>query len=266
MEARIWLVMPTYNEADNIDGILRATHAELSQLTPGDFRILVVDDSSPDGTGELAEAVARELGEIEVLHRPGKSGLGHAYLAGFDRALAGGAELVFEMDSDFSHDPRYLGDLLRAAEGADLVLGSRYVDGGGVRDWGLVRRIVSRGGGTYARLILGVGVQDLTGGFKCIRRQVLERIELDTIQAEGYVFQIEVTYRALLAGFRVKEVPIVFRDRTIGTSKMSTRIALEAMWSVPRLRRNAAAAIARGDAGPTLEAPSEAPSQPLNRA
>src|SRR5207248_6652991 len=143
--------------------------------------------------------------------------------AGFARALAGGAELVFEMDSDFSHDPRYLGELLEAAADADLVLGSRYVDGGGVRDWGLMRRIVSRGGGLYARLILGVGIQDLTGGFKCIRREVLEQIDLPSIQAEGYVFQIEVTYRALLAGFTVQEIPIVFRDRTDGASKMSTR-------------------------------------------
>jgi dolichol-phosphate mannosyltransferase len=261
MQARVWLVMPTYNEAANIAGILHATHAELGRLAPGEFRILVVDDSSPDGTGELAEGVARELGDIEVLHRPGKSGLGHAYLAGFGRALEGGAELVIEMDSDFSHDPRYLGELLEGAEDADLVLGSRYVDGGGVRDWGLLRRVISRGGGTYARVILGVAVQDLTGGFKCIRREVLERIELETIQAEGYVFQIEVTYRALLAGFRVREVPIVFRDRTAGTSKMSTRIAVEAMWSVPRLRRSAAAAIARAGA-PALDAPS----QPVNRA
>jgi len=261
MQARVWLVMPTYNEAANIAGILHATHAELGRLAPDEFRILVVDDSSPDGTGELAEGVARELGDIEVLHRPGKSGLGHAYLAGFGRALTGGAELVIEMDSDFSHDPRYLGELLEAAEDADLVLGSRYVDGGGVRDWGLLRRVISRGGGTYARVILGVAVQDLTGGFKCIRREVLERIELETIQAEGYVFQIEVTYRALLAGFRVREVPIVFRDRTEGMSKMSTRIAVEAMWSVPRLRRSAAAAIARAGA-PALSAPS----QPVNRA
>ena len=168
---------------------------------------------------------------------------------------------MIEMDSDFSHDPRYLADLLRAAEDADLVLGSRYVDGGGVRDWGLLRRVISRGGGIYARVLLGVGVQDLTGGFKCIRREVLEAIELDTIEAEGYVFQIEVTYRALLAGFRVREVPIVFRDRTSGTSKMSTRIALEAMWSVPRLRRNAAAAIARAGARPL-----DAPPEPLNQA
>jgi dolichol-phosphate mannosyltransferase len=245
MPARIWVVMPTYNEAANIDGILRATAAELEQLAPGDYRILVVDDSSPDETGALAEAVGRELGTIEVLHRPGKSGLGHAYLAGFAHALAAGADRVIEMDSDFSHDPRHLEDLLEASQEADLVLGSRYVDGGGIQDWGLLRRVISRGGGLYARLILGVDVQDLTGGFKCIHRQVLEHIDLDSIRAEGYVFQIEVTYRALLAGYRVKEIPIVFRDRTHGASKMSTRIALEAMLAVPRLRRSAAAAVDR---------------------
>jgi dolichol-phosphate mannosyltransferase len=237
--------MPTYNEAANIDGILRATAAQLARLVPADHRILVVDDSSPDRTGALAEAVAEELGSIEVLHRPGKSGLGQAYVAGFAHALGGGAELVIEMDSDFSHDPRYLEDLLEASQEADLVLGSRYVDGGGIQDWGLLRRVISRGGGLYARLILGVGVQDLTGGFKCIRREVLEHIDLDSIRAEGYVFQIEVTYRALLAGYRVKEIPIVFRDRTSGASKMSARIALEAMLAVPRLRRTASAAVDR---------------------
>jgi dolichol-phosphate mannosyltransferase len=182
---------------------------------------------------------------VEVLHRRSKDGLGQAYLAGFARALDGGAELIMEMDADFSHDPRHIGDLLAAAADADLVLGSRYVPGGGVRDWGLLRRLISRGGGLYARLILHVGVRDLTGGFKCIRREVLEAVELESVRAEGYVFQIEVTYRALLAGFTVREVPIVFRDRTAGTSKMSTRIAVEAMWLVPRLRRSARIAIQR---------------------
>jgi dolichol-phosphate mannosyltransferase len=245
MPARIWVVIPTYNEAETIDPIVRATDAELERLVPGEHRILVVDDGSPDGTGELAEALAEELGTVEVLHRAHKSGLGHAYLAGFARALDGGAELVFEMDADFSHDPRYLGDLLAAAEGADLVLGSRYVAGGGVRDWGLARRLISRGGGLYARTILRLRVQDLTGGFKCIRREVLEAIDLPSIRAEGYVFQIEVTYRAILAGFRVREVPIVFKDRTAGSSKMSPRIAVEAMLKVPGLRRTAPAALAR---------------------
>jgi dolichol-phosphate mannosyltransferase len=245
MAARTWIVMPTYNEATNIDPIVRATTAELQRLTPGDHRILVVDDRSPDGTGEIADALARELGTIEVLHRTQKTGLGHAYLAGFAHALANGAELICEMDADFSHDPRYLADLLGAAEHADLVLGSRYVAGGGVRDWGLLRRIVSRGGGVYARAILGVDVHDLTGGFKCIRREVLEAIDLASVRAEGYVFQIEVTYRAVLAGFRVKEIPIVFHDRQHGASKMSARIAFEAMWLVPRLRWTVPEALAR---------------------
>jgi dolichol-phosphate mannosyltransferase len=245
MAARTWVVMPTYNEAMNVEAIVRAASAELERHIPGDHRILIVDDGSPDGTGAIADRLAEELGDVEVLHRTQKTGLGHAYLAGFAHALVGGAELVCEMDADFSHDPRYLPDLLGAAADADLVLGSRYVDGGGVRNWGMLRRIVSRGGGLYARTILGVDIHDLTGGFKCIRREVLEAIDLESIRAEGYVFQIEITYRALLAGFRVREVPITFRDRTAGTSKMSARIAAEAIWLVPRLRRSAAAAVGR---------------------
>ncbi len=243
MPTPIWVVMPTYNEAANVEAIVRAVAGELGRLAPGAHRILIVDDGSPDGTGAIADGLAREFEVVEVLHRQSKTGLGHAYLAGFARALDGGAELVLEMDADFSHDPQYLGDLLAAAETADLVLGSRYVPGGGVRDWGLLRRLISRGGGWYARMILRVSVRDLTGGFKCIRREVLEAIDLGSVRAEGYVFQIEVTYRALLAGFQVREVPIVFRDRTAGSSKMSTRIALEAMWLVPRMRRNARLAL-----------------------
>jgi dolichol-phosphate mannosyltransferase len=245
MRAPVWVVIPTFNEAANIEQIVRVTARELQRVVSGEHRILVVDDSSPDGTGAIADALARELETVEVLHRPAKTGLGHAYLAGFARALDGGAELVIEMDADFSHDPGYLGDLLEAAKDADLVLGSRYVAGGGVSNWGLLRRLVSRGGGVYARVLLRVNVRDLTGGFKCIRRQVLEAIDLGSVRAEGYVFQIEVTYRALLAGFRVREVPIVFRDRAAGSSKMSARIALEAMWLVPRLRRSARAAVER---------------------
>jgi dolichol-phosphate mannosyltransferase len=245
MTAAVWLIMPTYNEAANLDGIVRATAAELERAVPGDHRILVVDDNSPDGTGEIADSLAMELPSVEVLHRPGKAGLGQAYLAGFALALEAGARMVIEMDADFSHDQRYLPELIAAAGEADLVLGSRYVAGGGVRDWGLVRRLVSRGGGLYARLILGIHVHDLTGGFKCIRREVLEAIDLPSVQAEGYVFQIEVTYRAVLAGFRVREVPIVFSDRTAGQSKMSSRIAIEAMWRVPTLKRGAKAALAR---------------------
>jgi dolichol-phosphate mannosyltransferase len=244
MQARVWIVVPTYNEAMNIDRIVRATCSELDRLVPGEYRILVVDDQSPDGTGEIADRLATELGTVDVLHRSEKTGLGHAYLAGFAYALDRGAELIFEMDADFSHDPRYLGELLEASKEADLVLGSRYVEGGGVRDWGIVRRVISRGGGLYARTILGVKIKDLTGGFKCIRREVLNAIDLPTVRAEGYVFQIEVTYRAILAGFRVREIPIVFHDRDAGSSKMSARIALEAMWLVPRLRRTVPAILA----------------------
>jgi dolichol-phosphate mannosyltransferase len=245
MSAGIWVVIPTYNEAENVEPIVRATARELESLVPGNYRILVVDDNSPDGTGEIADSLARQMPGVEVLHRQGKTGLGQAYLAGFARALDGGAEFVFEMDADFSHHPTYIAHLLKATENADLVLGSRYVRGGTVENWGMTRRAISYGGGVYARAVLGVGVHDLTGGFKCIRREVLEAIEPQSIRAEGYVFQIEVTYRAVLAGFRVREVPIIFRDREAGTSKMSARIAFEAMWLVPRLRWSAAAAIRR---------------------
>jgi len=249
MDPTVWLIIPTYNEASNLERIVRASLPELERAAPGVHRILVVDDNSPDGTGAIADALAAELATLEVLHRPGKSGLGQAYLAGFARALDGGAERVIEMDADFSHDPRYLPALIGASAHADLVLGSRYIAGGGVRDWGVLRQLISRGGGIYARLILGIHVRDLTGGFKCIRREVLEAIDLPSVRAEGYVFQIEVTYRAVLAGFTVREVPIVFADRTAGKSKMSSRIALEAMLMVPTLKRSAADAIARTRAG-----------------
>jgi dolichol-phosphate mannosyltransferase len=228
-----WLILPTYNEAENIEPLVRAARA---QLRAGD-RILVVDDNSPDGTGQIADRLAGESVGLEVLHRPGKQGLGRAYLAGFRHALDGGAELVLEMDSDFSHDPADLPRLIAAAQDADLVLGSRYVSGGSVSDWGLVRRLVSRGGSWYARRVLGVGVRDLTGGFKCFRRSVLESLDLESVHADGYGFQIELTYRAIKAGFNVVEVPIVFRDRRVGQSKMNARIALEAIWKVPALRR-----------------------------
>jgi dolichol-phosphate mannosyltransferase len=236
LDPQVCVVIPTYNEAPNLEPIVRAVVAELDSSIRGQYRILVVDDRSPDGTGAIADRLACELAAVEVLHRAAKSGLGHAYLAGFERALGGGAQLVIQMDADFSHDPKYLGDLLAAAEEADVVLGSRYVAGGGVWDWSLPRRLISRGGCRYARTILGVDVRDLTGGFKCFRRQVLEEIGLNSLSAEGYVFQTEVTYRALLAGFRVREIPIIFRDRTAGDSKMSARIAAEAMWLIPRLR------------------------------
>jgi dolichol-phosphate mannosyltransferase len=230
-----WLVLPTYNEAENVERIVRAALPELASATP-DHHILIVDDGSPDGTGQIADRLAAELEPVEVLHRTAKEGLGRAYLAGFQRALDSGADLVLEMDADFSHDPRDLPRLIAAAADADLVLGSRYVSGGGVTDWGVFRRALSRGGSWYARMVLRVPVRDLTGGFKCFRRETLEGIDYLNTHAGGYGFQIELTYRTIKAGFRVKEVPIVFRDRAEGTSKMTARIAVEAVWKVPALR------------------------------
>ena len=227
-----WLVLPTYNEAENVEPFVEAARAKL----PASAQVLIVDDSSPDGTGEIAERLAARHENVDVLHRRNKEGLGPAYIAGFRRALAAGAGLVLEMDSDFSHDPAYLPRLLDAAQNADVVLGSRYVPGGGVSDWGPLRKAISRGGSAYARLVLGVGVKDLTGGFKCFRREVLEAIDLDSIQARGYAFQVEMTYRAIKRGFRVVEVPIVFRDRRAGSSKMDRSIVAEAVWRVPLLR------------------------------
>ena len=209
----------------------------LQTLGDKGVRVLVIDDNSPDGTGELADRLATELDYVDVLHRERKEGLGPAYLAGFRQALAAGAELVLEMDCDFSHDPADVPRLIAAVEaGADLALGSRYVEGGAVRNWGLLRRIVSAGGSFYARVLLGTSVRDLTGGFKCYRRAVLETIDLDAIASRGYAFQIETTYRALRAGFRVVEVPITFADREVGGSKMSKAIVVEAIWKVPLLR------------------------------
>jgi dolichol-phosphate mannosyltransferase len=236
MDAATWVIIPTYNEAVNLERIVAATRGELDRVAAGDYRILVVDDGSPDGTGSIADSLAVRCAAVSVLHRDRKAGLGAAYLAGFEHALAAGARRVIEMDADFSHDPRYLPALLEASADADVVLGSRYVAGGGVRDWSLARKLISRGGGLYARAVLGVKVNDLTGGFKCIRREVLEAIDLPSVRAEGYVFQIEVTYRAILAGFTVREIPIVFADRTAGKSKMSRAIVLEAVWKVPALR------------------------------
>ncbi len=224
--------LPTYDERENLEPMLRA----LGEVLGPDDRVLVIDDNSPDGTGELADSLAAELEAVEVLHRPRKEGLGPAYLAGFRRALELGAELVVEIDCDFSHDPADVPRLLDAAKGADLVLGSRYVPGGGVENWGAVRRAISAGGSLYARLLLGVPVRDLTGGFKCFRRVVLETIDLDAIGSRGYAFQIETTYRALRHGFRVREIPIRFVDRKSGGSKMSRSIVLEAIWKVPLLR------------------------------
>jgi dolichol-phosphate mannosyltransferase len=230
-----WLILPTYNEAENIEALVRAAHAQLE--TRGvEHTILVVDDGSPDGTGIIAERVAQELAPVRVLNRPGKQGLGRAYVAGFAIALEAGAELVLEMDSDFSHDPADLPRLIAASEAADLVLGSRYVPGGGITEWGPLRRLLSRGGSAYARILLGVPVRDLTGGFKCFHRRVLEAIDLEHVHADGYGFQIELTYKAVKAGFTVAEVPILFRERRVGSSKMNARIALEAVWKVPLLR------------------------------
>jgi dolichol-phosphate mannosyltransferase len=231
----VWLILPTYNEAGNIEAVVRAVRDKL----PRERRVLVVDDSSPDGTGEIADRLAAEHDDVEVLHRPRKEGLGPAYIAGFRRALAENAELVLEMDSDFSHDPAYLPRLLDAARSADLVIGSRYVPGGGVTEWGPLRRAISRGGSAYSRLVLGLEIRDLTGGFKCFRRPVLEAVDLDAVRARGYAFQVEMTYRAIQAGFRVVEVPIVFRERRIGASKMTRGIVAEAIWRVPALRLTA---------------------------
>ncbi len=237
MSGEPWLILPTYNEAENIEAIVAASGAVLDRAARSGFRVLVVDDGSPDGTGEIAEQMATEHAWLEVLHRAEKNGIGPAYLAGFRHALEAGAGYVMEMDSDFSHDPADLARLLQAIySGADLALGSRYVPGGGVEDWSLLRRFVSEGGSTYARWVLGLSVRDLTGGFKCFRREVLEAIHFDSVRSRGYAFQVELTYRAVRAGFRVVEVPIIFRDRERGQSKMSWRIAAEAMWLVPGLR------------------------------
>jgi dolichol-phosphate mannosyltransferase len=229
------ICLPTYNEQENLESMVRALRA----LPLDDLHVLVVDDNSPDGTGAIADRLAAEDDNVHVLHRPRKEGLGPAYLDGFRRALELGGDLVFEMDCDFSHDPADVPRLAAAAAYADLVLGSRYVRGGEVGNWGPLRRFVSRGGSLYAQILLQLGVRDLTGGFKCYRRAVLERIDLDVITSLGYAFQIETTYRALRAGFRVVEVPIRFVDRQVGHSKMSKAIFLEAVWKVPLLRARA---------------------------
>ncbi len=228
---RACVCLPTYDERENLEPMLRA----LADVLGPDDRVLVIDDNSPDGTGELADRLAAELPFVDVLHRERKEGLGPAYLAGFRHALAAGAELVVELDCDFSHDPADVPRLIAAAVDADVVLGSRYVPGGKVRDWGLLRRAISRAASLYTQLLL-MPVKDATGGFKCFRREVLERIDLDAINARGYMFQIETTYRARRAGFRVVEIPITFVDRRVGGSKMSRGIVLEAIWKVPALR------------------------------
>jgi dolichol-phosphate mannosyltransferase len=232
----VWVVLPTYNESENITAMLDAL-TDVFRDAGIDGHILVVDDDSPDGTGRIADERADSDPRVHVLHRAVKSGLGPAYRAGFRVALDAGAGLIVQMDCDFSHDPAAVPALVAAADAADLVLGSRYASGGGTRDWGLARRIISRGGCLYAKTILGVPVNDLTGGFKCFRRVVLEAIPLEDVDAAGYGFQIEMTYRTLLLGFRVVEIPITFTDRRYGTSKMSGAIVWEAAALVPRLRR-----------------------------
>ncbi len=228
---RACVVLPTYDERDNLPAIVPAILAAAPEV-----EVLVVDDDSPDGTGVVADDLAARDGRVRVLHRARKEGLGRAYLAGFEIALRAGYGRILEMDADFSHDPARLPALLSASRNADLVLGSRYVPGGGTANWGLRRRLLSRGGSVYAKLILGVPIRDLTGGFKCFRREVLERIDLPSVTSTGYAFQIELTYRALRAGFRVVEVPILFADRRVGQSKMSRAIVAEALWKVWAIR------------------------------
>jgi dolichol-phosphate mannosyltransferase len=233
--AGTWLILPTYNEAENVEAVVRASLAQLGKAG-GPHTVLIVDDNSPDGTGQIADRLAEELDRLRVLHRPGKQGLGRAYLDGFALALENGADLVMEMDADFSHDPADIPRLIAASGAADLVLGSRYVPGGGVLNWGFTRRALSWGGSAYARILLGLPVRDLTGGFKCFNARVLRGLDLSGVHADGYGFQIELTYRAVKAGFTVAEVPILFRERRVGQSKMTARIALEAVWKVPALR------------------------------
>jgi dolichol-phosphate mannosyltransferase len=231
---RAVICLPTYNERENVEPMVRALG---EQLDTARDRVLVIDDSSPDGTGAIADELAASLSWVDVLHRPAKEGLGPAYIAGFHRALEAGADLVLEVDCDFSHDPKDVPRLIAACEGgADLVLGSRWVKGGGTVNWGVGRTLISRWGSLYARTILGVGIRDLTGGFKCFRREALEGIDIDAIVAKGYGFQIETTYRVIRAGFRVREIPITFVDRRVGESKMDGSIVVEAMLQVPALR------------------------------
>jgi dolichol-phosphate mannosyltransferase len=243
--AEVLVIVPTYNERDNLPEIVAAVHEHLPQAD-----LLVVDDNSPDGTGALADELAARDKKLHVLHRAGKQGLGTAYVAGFkwalDRRSGRDYQFLFEMDCDFSHDPKYLPLMLaRARDGADLVLGSRYVDGGGTVNWGPMRKMISRGGSLYARTILGIGVRDVTGGFKCFRRATLEKLDLDTVSAQGYGFQIEMTYRTIKHGMRVEEIPIVFVDRRVGQSKMSKKIFLEALTLVWKLRLAGTGSVAR---------------------
>lgn len=232
MNEKSLIVIPTYNERDNLSLLTKSIFESLPET-----HLLIVDDGSPDGTGELADELSHEDQRIHVIHRPGKLGLGTAYVTGFKYGLARDYKYFFEMDADFSHDPTVLPRMLeRAKSGIDLVIGSRYVSGGGTVNWGVGRKILSRGGSLYAKTVLGLGVKDLTGGFKCFRRRVLEMLDLDSVRSEGYSFQIEMTYRVIKSGFNVEEIPIIFADRRVGQSKMSKAIFLEAIWMVWRLR------------------------------
>lgn len=225
------IIIPTYNELENLRPLLQ----EIFLYAP-DSDVLIVDDNSPDGTGKLADEIHNENRHVHVLHRAGKLGLGTAYIAGFKYAVAHDYDAAFEMDADFSHDPRYLPDFLKAIEHADLVIGSRYIQGGGTPNWSFLRRFISGGGNIFARFMLGIPVHDCTAGFRCYRRQVLESIDLDTIQSQGYAFQVEMAYRVMQQGFKIVETPIVFMDRRIGKSKMSRKIVIEAFIYVLRAR------------------------------
>ncbi|MCZ4496012.1 MAG: glycosyl transferase family 2 [Thermoleophilia bacterium] len=231
----LWICLPTYNELENLERMIRAL-AEERAAHDLDMTVLVIDDGSPDGTGAIADRLAEELDWVRVLHRTSKDGLGRAYLAGFEVALAGGAELIMEMDCDFSHDPKDVHRLVAATADADLVIGSRNVPGGGVKGWPWYRQLISKGGSWYARTILGLQLRDMTAGFKVFRRHVLEQLDLAGIEASGYMFQVELKYRTVRAGFRVREVPVTFIDREYGESKMTSSIVLEAMWRVWRLK------------------------------
>src|SRR5436190_15708394 len=225
------IIIPTYNEIENLRPLLDAIFSYVPETD-----VLIVDDNSPDGTGKLADEICEQNAHVHVMHRAGKLGLGTAYIAGFKYAVERGYDAAFEMDADFSHDPRYLPDFLKAIEHADLVIGSRYIPGGGTPNWSFLRRFISGGGNIFARFMLGIPVQDCTAGFRCYRRQVLESIDLDTIQSQGYAFQVEMAYRVMQQGFKIVETPIVFMDRRIGKSKMSRKIVIEAFIYVLRAR------------------------------
>jgi dolichol-phosphate mannosyltransferase len=238
---RALIVIPTYNEIDNIEPLIQA----IMGATPDSVDVLVVDDGSPDGTGQLVDAIAAQNKRVHVLHRAKKMGLGTAYVNGFKWGLERGAgsavyDVFIEMDADFSHDPKYLSRMLELLSANDVVIGSRYVSGGGTVNWGVGRKVISRGGSLYSRLILGAGIRDFTGGFNGWRRKVLESVDLDTLRSDGYSFQIELKFRACIRGFKIVEFPIIFADRKVGKSKMSKKIVFEALGRVWGFRWRAA--------------------------